>query len=268
MHFESAYSDDVNGTGLVTPPGGKNGSDNHVMNHHTYCCQIHDPSDVCASGEPNYDKYSKICRKWHADRVGTADQTAKDFGIPLIVSEFGACFDTENCANEITAVADAVDSVVGVGWAYWQFKIYEDLTTTAGTAAEGFYNLDGSLQHSKVKALARSYVQKAQGTIKSMDFSQNGNLTAVITVDARIHAPTEIFLNKEYWYRHGFHMQVRRADSGERVHFWKRYLAGGTWAIMLHDHHYHHGHDIVIQVEPRRKIDEMKEEIEEMFMQD
>jgi len=25
------------------------------------------------------------------------------------------------------------------GWAYWQFKYFEDLTTSAGTGSEGFY---------------------------------------------------------------------------------------------------------------------------------
>jgi hypothetical protein len=31
------------------------------------------------------------------------------------------------------------------GWAYWQYKTYEDLTTSASTGAEGFWNKDGSL---------------------------------------------------------------------------------------------------------------------------
>ena len=47
-----------------------------------------------------------------------------------------------------------------VGWAYWQFKYYEDLTTSAGTGSEGFYNQDGSLQEWKAKALARSSRRK------------------------------------------------------------------------------------------------------------
>ena len=45
-----------------------------------------------------------------------------------------------------------------VGWAYWQFKYYEDLTSSSGTAAQGFYNFDDTLQEYKVKALARSYM--------------------------------------------------------------------------------------------------------------
>lgn len=93
---------------------------------------------------------------------------------------------------------------MAVGWAYWQFKIYKDLTTTAETGAEGFYNLDGTLQDLKVKALARTYIQKAQGTIKSMNFSQNGDFKSTIVFDANIKEPTEVFMNKEYWYASGY----------------------------------------------------------------
>lgn len=76
-----------------------------------------------------------------------------------MVTEFGACYDSDACAQEINQVLDECDKVLA-GWAYWQFKIYKDLTTTAGIGAEGFYNQDGSLQHKKVKALSRSYAQK------------------------------------------------------------------------------------------------------------
>lgn len=46
-----------------------------------------------------------------------------------------------------------------VGWAYWEFKKYNDVTTTAGNSSEGFYENDGSLQQKKVKALARTYLK-------------------------------------------------------------------------------------------------------------
>ena len=89
--------------------------------------------------------------------------------MPLIISEFGACLDSEACKVEIEAVADTCDHHL-VGWAYWQFKEFKDLTTSAGDKSEGFYNKDGSLQVAKVKALSRSYVKAAQGTIRSMNF--------------------------------------------------------------------------------------------------
>ena len=74
-----------------------------------------------------------------------------------MVTEFGACLTEAPCTQEIRQVADVSDSIL-VGWAYWEFKTYRDLTTSAGTGSEGFYNKDGSLQSWKVKALARSYL--------------------------------------------------------------------------------------------------------------
>jgi hypothetical protein len=41
-------------------------------------------------------------------------------------------------------VTDIADEKLA-GWAYWEFKTYKDLTTSAGVGAEGFYNPDGTL---------------------------------------------------------------------------------------------------------------------------
>lgn len=36
--------------GFKTPPGGKIGSNKHIVNDHTYCCQL--GGDTCVDGEP------------------------------------------------------------------------------------------------------------------------------------------------------------------------------------------------------------------------
>jgi hypothetical protein len=41
--------------GFEVPPGGQIGSPNHILNDHTYCCQL-SPS-MCATGEPKTTKY-------------------------------------------------------------------------------------------------------------------------------------------------------------------------------------------------------------------
>lgn len=79
--------------------------------------------------------------------------------------------DSEVCVTEINQVADVNEDMNSSGWAYWQFKTYEDLTTSAGAKSEGFYNKDGTLQKSKVKALGRTYVQYAQGTVQNSRFA-------------------------------------------------------------------------------------------------
>ena len=145
MWFEPVTSPDVNGgllggtvfpVGFEKPPGGEIGSTSHVLNDHTYCCQM--GGDPCASGEPDV-KLADECLAWHRKRLGTRAKDAERLGIPYHVTEFGACLTEEPCTQEITQVCDVADTFL-VGWAYWQFKYYEDLTTSAGTGSEGFYN--------------------------------------------------------------------------------------------------------------------------------
>jgi endoglycosylceramidase len=53
-----------------------------------------------------------------------------------------------------------------IGWSYWQFKKFQDLTTAASPATtESFYTEDGELEINKVRALSRSYAQAIAGII-------------------------------------------------------------------------------------------------------
>jgi hypothetical protein len=36
-----------------------------------------------------------------------------------MLSEFGACLNSTECAREITQIADVIDENVNTGWAYW-----------------------------------------------------------------------------------------------------------------------------------------------------
>jgi len=51
---------------------------------------------------------------------------------------------TEACAKEIQSVTESCD-IYQVGWAYWEFKKYRDITTSANLSSEGFYEDDGTL---------------------------------------------------------------------------------------------------------------------------
>jgi len=70
---------------------------------------------------------------------------AKKLNVPLMITEFGACFDTQFCLDEIESVLDSCESTMCSGWAYWQFKNYMDHTTSAAGGMQGFYNSDGKL---------------------------------------------------------------------------------------------------------------------------
>ena len=207
MWFEPVTNPDVNGwlnggtifpVGFTKPPGGEIGSRNHVLNDHTYCCQLGGDPSPCETGEPSPDLADE-CLVWHKKRIGTRATDAERLGIPYHITEFGACLTEGPCTQEINQVGDVADEHL-VGWAYWQFKYYEDLTTSAGTGSEGFYNQDGSLQEWKAKALARSYLQFTQGELTHQNFhTETAALNAQFKVKTDIKAPTVIYQNKEYW---------------------------------------------------------------------
>lgn len=85
--------------GFEVPPGGQIGSPNHVLNDHTYCCTL--SGSMCKTGEPD-PKKGEQCLKWHEKRLKVRSEDAKRLGIPLIISEFGACLDSEVCVREIS----------------------------------------------------------------------------------------------------------------------------------------------------------------------
>lgn len=123
--------------------------------------------------------------------------------MPLVFTEFGACLTEAPCTQEIRQVTETADIYLN-GWAYWEFKTYKDLTTSAGTGAEGFYNKDGSIQSWKVKALARTYFMATQGVVKAMNFNQDDSFfTGEFTVDTSIEAPTVIYTSAEFYYPRG-----------------------------------------------------------------
>jgi len=53
--------------GFKTPPGGEIGSDKHVLNDHTYCCQL--SATECLTGEPTI-AHEAECLEWHEKRIG------------------------------------------------------------------------------------------------------------------------------------------------------------------------------------------------------
>ena len=192
--FMSGY---VFPVGFKTPPGGEIGSSKHVLNDHTYCCQL--SADECVTGEPQVAHADK-CLKWHEKRIGQRAKDAKRLSIPLVISEFGACLTEGPCSQEINQVGDVADENL-VGWAYWQFKTYADLTTSAGTGSEGFWNQDGTLQDYKVKALARSYMPFTQGILSDMHFdTETAAFEANFTYSDAAAGETVAYLNAEYWY--------------------------------------------------------------------
>ena len=71
----------------------------------------------------------------------------------------------------------------------------------------------------KVKALARTYVQRTQGTLLSMNFNTStAFFEAVFTLDTSIQAPTEVYLNQEYWYQKQYKIKLFDHHSSKEIH--------------------------------------------------
>ena len=181
--------------GFNDTPGGASYNDRQILNDHSYCCQA--GAEVCATGEPLISD-SKMCKMFNSARVTTRAIDAKNLNVGLIISEFGACLDSEACVNEITSVTEACDDNL-VGWAYWMFKGFGDFTTSANLQ-EGFYN-NQTLQVGKVKALARTYVQAYQGNPISIKFNTaTGYFSTTFALDPNVKAPTVLFIPTQFYY--------------------------------------------------------------------
>jgi len=196
--------------GFELPPGGEIGSPYHVLNDHSYCCAMN--PKACKNEEP-LPEHAESCRKWHEAKVSARATDAHRLGVPLFITEFGACFSDGPCQQEINQLADVADEQL-IGWAYWQFKTYADLTTSAGTNSEGVYNVDGTLQDFKIKALARSFVQRTQGTPTKQKFDTNsGNFTFDFNVDTNVNAASVAFFSEEYYYPNSFNYTLSANGS-------------------------------------------------------
>jgi len=168
---------------------------------------------MCDTGEPPLER-APICRKFHKNRVEQRTKDADRLGVPLIISEFGACSNSEACAAEITSVADACDDYLA-SWMYWMFKGFGDFTTT-GSLTEGLYDGDGNLEKVKVKALLRSYAFAYQGEPISSKYSSDSmTYTTEFKVDPKINAPTEIYVTPLMQGKESIKVQINGKEAKE-----------------------------------------------------
>lgn len=89
----------ISAVGFDTNPGAGLSSPNHVLNDHTYCCQM--ANDECEDGEPKVADKDR-CESWHAKIFDKRHQDAARLGVPFILSEFGACLTEAPCTQEIS----------------------------------------------------------------------------------------------------------------------------------------------------------------------
>ena len=241
VQFPDTFSEFIFPVGFTEPPAE---NDRSVLNAHTYCCQV--SATMCKSGEPPLEQAKTTCRDFHRKKISQRYVDAKRLKVALMVSEFGACSDSEACMEEILGATDVIDEL-GVSWMYWQYKGYDDITTT-GSSTEGLFNKDGSVQTNKVKALTKTYLKATQGQVKSMKFDvETGFFTATYKLDSSITAPTELYFHSKYFYPQGYKLSVINYSRAPEV----SQTSNNTLEILFRKSDF--DPDTVLTLTPKRK---------------
>jgi endoglycosylceramidase len=202
--------------GFEETPAGPNRLNRQVLNIHMYCCQAR--GDVCEKGEPSMFDSINICRKYHISKLSVLNKNAENLGVPLIVTEFGACSDSDACYNEMEAFLEAAENFL-ISWAYWMYKPYGDHTTSASGHTEGIFYDNGTPQDNKIKSLTRTYIQAYQGTPLTSKFEvESATYTSSFIYDSKVDSPTVIYFNSEYFYKNGSLISVTD-EYGNNVDF-------------------------------------------------
>jgi endoglycosylceramidase len=169
-----------------------------ALNMHSYCCMAKE--DACVTGEPLLEDSLTLCPDFHKRKLKKNKETANNLGIPLIITEFGACSNTQACFNEITSFANAADENL-LSWAYWMYKPFNDHTTSAKQDEEGIFRGDGTLDPFKEKALTRTYIQAYQGVpfVSKFD-TETGFYYTGFKYNSEISEPSLLYINRNLFY--------------------------------------------------------------------
>lgn len=200
---------------------------NQTFNTHLYCCAA--SLTMCEKGEPSFKDASTICKTYHKKKLKADKKNADLLQVPLIITEFGACSDTPACYQENINLVEAADQYF-TSWTYWQYKPYNDYTTSADSDLEGLFYSNGDVQVNKVLALSRPYFMAYQGTPSfSQFFESEERYETRFVIKREILANSVLFVNDEYFYvkNGGFEVFVacggRKQQEFELVNYQKFY---------------------------------------------
>eukprot|EP00966_Prymnesium_polylepis_P010213 235367-Prymnesium_polylepis.1 len=110
------------------------------------------------------------------------EQNAKAQGGGQLLSEFGSLGNTSIDIDELKRVVRLSDTHL-VSRVYWQYKNYDDITSSGGYASLSLYP-QGDLQHNKLKALATPYAQIIAGDPLYMRFDEQHAVLALDYIPA------------------------------------------------------------------------------------
>lgn len=110
----------INPVGFDSLPGGDENEQKQAMNIQMSCCEME--ASACADGEPLLSNEYE-CMAFHKKKMDQRIKDSQRLGVPMIVSEFGDCYNSDACVMEINLVTESCDDNL-VGWAYQQYKTF------------------------------------------------------------------------------------------------------------------------------------------------
>jgi endoglycosylceramidase len=159
---------------------------NQGLSHHVYCSTDLRPDLSC----PQQERQATF----------NAIASAKGNNVAPLQTEFGATDDIARIRNVVNLADKA-----GEGWLYWQYKTYNDPTTSSasglgGTDAESIVADTGKVKPRKVDALARAYPERIAGTNPRWSFNERSGVLS-LSYTPRGSGPTVVVLPKAAYPR-------------------------------------------------------------------
>ncbi|GAM27787.1 hypothetical protein SAMD00019534_109630, partial [Acytostelium subglobosum LB1] len=195
VFFEKSLVDVYDSQYPAGTPGGIEYNDRQILSYHIYCGNV--------GGNPRHVGECDGENKFFLEGAMT---DLRRLGGGGFMTEFGAISNTTNAMETITYMMDQADDYFQ-SWTYWQFKFYNDLTTSS--ELESLYLSNGTLDLIKVKTLSRTYAQAIAGEPRKMKFDiNNGDFTLSYEINTSISQPTVVYLNEAMHYPSGYKAKI------------------------------------------------------------
>jgi len=128
-------------------------------------------------------------------------------GLGGFMTEFGAIGEDIEDMSKVEHLLDLADQHLQ-SWAYWSLKDFHDFTTM--DKAGPLYDASGRLETNKLRMLTRTYAPAISGIPLKFSFNPaSAEFRLEFRSAACNGAPTEVYLNEEINYPHGFKVSIK-----------------------------------------------------------
>ncbi|MHB1711077.1 MAG: cellulase family glycosylhydrolase [Acidimicrobiales bacterium] len=179
-----------------------------VLNFHDYCIagQVVSPLQNASPVCPTLEQQTFTSQ---ATARSLASDPANPGGPAWFMSEFGA----EPAGTDLADMVALADRNLA-GWAYWQWKFYNDPTGNPGEGLAGTNPTTGApvVDLARAAILSEPYAQAVAGTPMSMGYDPTTDaFHLTYRVDPSIHQPTVVFVPAGIHYASGYCATARGA---------------------------------------------------------